>query len=254
MAANDLVEHLRRQHLWYREWWRWLLAQRVLPTLPPRPRALDVGCGPGYVMDDLADLLDVRGVDIDGDMVASCQARGLEVQEGDAHHLPFEDGAFDLVYCSFTLVWTRDPARALREMARVSRRWVACLAEPDYEASIWHPAELEGLGALIVRGVREAGGDPAMGRRLRPLLSAEGMSAEAGVNPGIWDLERERRERDQEMRWARSLLPRGAGRRGEHLLSSWAMALDQGTLLRFHPVFHAMAEVPQTEERASRQR
>ncbi|MCU0861647.1 MAG: hypothetical protein MUE65_04945, partial [Methanomassiliicoccales archaeon] len=147
-----------------------------------------------------------------------------------------------------------DPARALREMARVSRRWVACLAEPDYEASIWHPAELEGLRTLIVQGVREAGGDPAMGRRLRPLLSAQGMIAEVGVHPGIWSLELERREQDKEMGWARSLLPRGAGRRREDLMSSWAEALEEGTLLRFHPVFYALAEVPQTEERASRHR
>ena len=47
--------------------------------------------------------------------------RRVELHEGDAHHLPFDDAAFDTVVCTLSLCNIPDPHQALREMWRVLR-------------------------------------------------------------------------------------------------------------------------------------
>jgi len=49
---------------------------------------------------------------------------------GDALDLPFADNSFDLVFCANLLHHLDEPRMAIREMTRVSRRWVA-LVEPN---------------------------------------------------------------------------------------------------------------------------
>ena len=90
-------EQLRRQLEWLREPWLWLLRTKVIDTLDRRvkkPTALDVGCGPGLVMDLVSSLFDVAGVDADRQMVDMARERGSNVLQGDASALPFEDGSF----------------------------------------------------------------------------------------------------------------------------------------------------------------
>jgi SAM-dependent methyltransferase len=221
----DMERQLRRQSLWLKESWLWVLITKVLPHYrgrseappnlldlfsedgpgdappgakggaggpkeDPRPSALDVGCGPGYVMDIFRPALAVKGVDIDGDMVALCKARGLDVKKAPAEKLPFKDGSFDIVYCTFLLLWVNDPAKVLREMARVSRKWVLCLAEPDYGARIDHPAEMADVGKLVGDVMRDEGADPHIGRKLRSLYRHAGLEAELGLHAGVWDLRR----------------------------------------------------------------
>ena len=78
--------------MWLKGSWLWLLRTRVLPHCPGdgRPSALDVGCGPGFVMEELRDLLRPSGVDLDADMVSACTARGLDVVEASAYELCIE--------------------------------------------------------------------------------------------------------------------------------------------------------------------
>ena len=83
-------------------------------------------------MEALAPFMNVKGVDIDCRNVNKCKNRGLDALVTDASHLPYEDGSFDMVYCSFLLLWVKDPLEVLKEMKRVSRGSVVCLAEPDY--------------------------------------------------------------------------------------------------------------------------
>jgi SAM-dependent methyltransferase len=193
-------------------------------------------------MESLADLLDVQGVDIDPSMVRACLGRGLRASLADAMDLPFEDGSFDLVYCSFLLVWVDRPERAVQEMLRVSRDWVACLAEPDYAARIDHPPELSRLTSLIVEGARRQGGDPCLGRKLRSIFSALGANAEIGVHQGTWPLERLRQESAAEWEWMEGMIG-DAAEEGElaELRVVWERALQEGSLLQCNPTFHALA-------------
>jgi SAM-dependent methyltransferase len=236
---------LERQRDWLIEHWRYLLEKSVLKEyVPHRPRALDVGCGPGLVMESLADIMDVQGIDHDHEMVEACRDRHLPATVAEAERLPYREGSFDIVYCSFLLLWVRDPKRVLDEMFRVSRAWVVCLAEPDYAARVDHPPELEELTSLIVAGTRRSGGDPSMGRKLRSLLAGRGR-VEIGTYPGTWSLDRLRAESASEWRWAEEMVGKGMEtERMARLRSVWDQALEEGTLFQYNPIFYASVRKP----------
>jgi SAM-dependent methyltransferase len=191
-------------------------------------------------MDALSDRLDVSGVDLDTDMIAASTARGLEVSEANAYDLPFEDGAFDIVFCTFLLMWLDDPGRALAEMVRVSRRWTLCLAEPDFGARIDHPEGLAEVRDMVVQGFRARGADPYMGRKLRELYVGAGMTAEIGIHPGVWDTERLREEFADE--WGYLVKAATGADPGalELIRQAWEDALETGTALSFNPIFYAL--------------
>jgi SAM-dependent methyltransferase len=230
---REIVEQLSRQSLWLKDSWLWLMREKVLG--PDTRTALEVGCGAGHVMSVMSELLDVKGVDINADMVSICRERELDAVIGNACDLPFEDGSFDVVYCSFLLLWLREPDEALAEMARVSRRWVVALAEPDYGARIDHPPELERLGGLLVEDLIERGADPFIGRKLREVYFKGGLWPEVGVHQGVWPMERAAREARFELRFA------DEGSRAD-LEKAIQNAAEECSLLQYNPVFWAVAE------------
>ena len=90
-------------------------------------RVLDVGCGKGFLLYDLAQAvpgLEVYGLDISAYAIEHAK-EGLtgRLQAGLAQDLPFADKSFDLVYSINTLhnLYCFDLDRALREMVRVGR-------------------------------------------------------------------------------------------------------------------------------------
>jgi SAM-dependent methyltransferase len=242
---REMSRQLTRQRGWLLEHWRYLLDRHILPELHSRrPKALDVGCGPGLVMDSLSDVLDVHGLDHDPEMIDLRRRSSLPCILGRAEEIPFHDDAFDLAYCSFLLVWVEDPGAVLDEMLRVSNDWIVCLAEPDYAARVDCPPELGELTSMIIDGTRRAGGDPYMGRRLRSLFSERGMDAEIGVHPGVWSLQRLREESEAEWTWARGMVGDGEEVRLERLRGTWDRALGEGTLFQYNPIFYALARKP----------
>ncbi|MBC7255920.1 MAG: methyltransferase domain-containing protein [Chloroflexi bacterium] len=91
----------------------------------PRPgeRALDVGTGTGLYAVRLASQgLRVVGCDPSSAMLDVAARKGAAVQwcQAEAEHLPFGDGAFDLVLSVTVLEFVADPLRALQEMYRVT--------------------------------------------------------------------------------------------------------------------------------------
>jgi hypothetical protein len=61
------------------------------------------------------------------------------------------------------------------------------LAEPDYCARIDHPEGLVELGSTQAEALRDRGADPSIGRKLRALLNASGLThVVAGVLGGEW--------------------------------------------------------------------
>jgi ubiquinone/menaquinone biosynthesis C-methylase UbiE len=82
-------------------------------------RVLDVGCGYGLQLAELADRgCRAFGVDVRANVVAKCSARGLRVAVAAAEALPFRHHTMDGVVCKVVLPYT-DEARALTEIARV---------------------------------------------------------------------------------------------------------------------------------------
>lgn len=101
---------------------------------------LEVGCGTGLVLERLREFArTARGVDLSPGMLEKARARGLDVLEGSATALPFEDGSFD-VACSFkVLAHVPDIEKALAEMSRVVRPGGYVLAE------FYNPYSIRGL-------------------------------------------------------------------------------------------------------------
>lgn len=92
---------------------------------------LEVGCGIGVGVANLARDREchVVGIDRSERMIEWSGRRALEHGVADrvellvasATELPFEDGRFDIAYAESVLAFVDDPARAIREMARVTR-------------------------------------------------------------------------------------------------------------------------------------
>jgi SAM-dependent methyltransferase len=155
-------------------------AAYLLDRLRPGMTVLDVGCGPGTITADLAELVApgrVTGLDSVPDVVARAgeelAGRGLGnagAAVGDVYALDHPDGAFDVVHAHQVLQHLADPVAALREMRRVCRPGgLVAARDADYSAMTWYPRvpELDEWLALYRRTARRNGGEPDAGPRLK---------------------------------------------------------------------------------------
>jgi SAM-dependent methyltransferase len=97
-----------------------------LVDLPPDARVLDVGCGPGVLTAVLVDrhgVDNVVAIDPTPGFVAAARDRlpGVDIREGAAESLPYDDDAFDATFAQLVVHFMADPVRGLSEMARVTR-------------------------------------------------------------------------------------------------------------------------------------
>jgi ubiquinone/menaquinone biosynthesis C-methylase UbiE len=205
--------------------------------------ALDVGCGPGFIMKELSENFNIRsmGVDLDRKMLESAQALDFDVIHANGHWLPYADSSFDMVHCTFTLMWMGDPIRALKEMKRVSRKWVVCFAEPDYGARVEFPDSLSELPWVIAESIKRDGGNPFVGRKLRGYFSKAGMEARIGTFDSVWSIEQLESEFDDEWNFLKTstYLPEKI----ESLESVAKEAIESGSRMQFTPIFYAVARV-----------
>lgn len=101
--------------------------------LKPGDRVLDVGCGKGFQMFELTQVLpglQVRGLDLSTYAIENAHPEIQPlIDHGSASKLPYADKAFDLVFSINTLhnLSNRDLNSALREMERVGRRKYLCV-------------------------------------------------------------------------------------------------------------------------------
>jgi SAM-dependent methyltransferase len=94
--------------------------QRSLTPSSARRRVLDLGCGPGNLLDVLGEHGDAYGSDYSSDALRFCVGRGYRrLFRADFHDLPLRADAFDLVTCCDVLEHVSDDRRALAELLRV---------------------------------------------------------------------------------------------------------------------------------------
>jgi len=231
---------------WTRQTRLWLYRQAGLG----QARAiLEVGCGTGVIAEELARLGPARvvGLDLDLEMLAFArrQGDGVAYVKGDAHALPFPDGAFDVVVCHYLLLWLADPVQGVREMTRVVRPGgcVLACAEPDYGGRVDHPPELAPLGRLQAEALRQQGAEPEMGRRLGEIFAAAGLRATVGTMAGRWDLSGPPDGSGFETEWAmreHDLAGLVSLEELHQLRSVDCQALTDGRRILFVPTFYAL--------------
>ena len=81
---------------------------------------LELGCGTGMILKEIDPIAKTaKGIDISPGMLEQAKARGLDVVEGSATDLPFEDAVFDVIYSFKVLAHIEQIELAMNEVARV---------------------------------------------------------------------------------------------------------------------------------------
>ena len=154
--------------------WRAFLVSRVPADAT---RVLDVACGTAAVSIELARAVPERtvvGIDQSPEMLAAGRERvehaglggRIELREGRAESLPFEDGSVDALTFTYLLRYVDDPAATMRELARVVRPGgTIAMQEFGLPTGIWRPlwelyvrVGLPAAGAVVSPGWHEVGG------------------------------------------------------------------------------------------------
>jgi 2-polyprenyl-3-methyl-5-hydroxy-6-metoxy-1,4-benzoquinol methylase len=166
-ASDDPTAHvayLTDAAEWVRE--RRLDSYRML-DLQTGHRFLDVGCGAGEVIEDVAGIVGssgaVTGIDMAQTMVDASQSRlaaaGVvaDLRKADAHALPFDERSFDRVRCERVLQHVENPAVVVAEIFRVlAPGGMALLIDANHEQAdiatddpdTWRRARQHGTGRV----------------------------------------------------------------------------------------------------------
>jgi ubiquinone/menaquinone biosynthesis C-methylase UbiE len=149
-----------------REW----LGQRA------QGRVLEVAIGTGLNLPHYRAETAVTGIELSPAMLAIARQRAaalgpdVDLQEGNAEHLPFADASFDTVVCALSLCTIPDPAAAIGEMKRVLVPGGRLLLL-DHIGSTWPP--VYAVQWLLERITIRAAGEHFTRRQL-PLVRAAG--------------------------------------------------------------------------------
>jgi SAM-dependent methyltransferase len=140
-------------------WFPWLASQ---VTWPPDGDVLEVGCGPGWLWAEAADVVP-KGLrltlsDLSPAMVQlaaervriSTSIQVVDERAADVQNLDFCDGSFDIVVANFMLYHAPDPSVAVREIARVLRPGGCLLAATN------GPGNLRELGEIAAEVLGDA--------------------------------------------------------------------------------------------------
>jgi ubiquinone/menaquinone biosynthesis C-methylase UbiE len=168
------------------------LREAALQMLGPRPgeRIVDVGCGTGEVTRTLASAVAptgrVIGVDASDLMVTEARRRAaghaaVEFRTGDITRLEDDDASCDGAYCERVLQHVEAPARAVAELARITRVGGRVVVLD----SDWGMHAINGADRRLTRAIVASWSADAaagwVGRQLRELLVAAGIEAPSVV-------------------------------------------------------------------------
>jgi len=153
----------------------------------PGEVGLDVGCGPGHLVCELAREVApagrIYGIDTSKDMLNWARQRAItenvsdyvELRGGDATQLDFADGSLDFVTASQVYCFVTDITDAIREAARVLRKGGRLvILDTDWDLVTWHSTDrLQTRRMLQARAADYA--NAYLPRELPRLLKAAGL-------------------------------------------------------------------------------
>ncbi|HTC63055.1 MAG TPA: methyltransferase domain-containing protein [Candidatus Saccharimonadales bacterium] len=164
-------------------------AQRrvLLETIAPRAgeKALDIGCGPGFVTEELAHAVGpvgaVHAMDNSDSAVMMTRRRcaefaNVQVQVAETTQLPYADAHFDLAVSTQVYEFVLDVQLALSELHRVLRPGGrVAVIDTDWPTILWHTEHRERM-ARVLKVWDEHLAHPALPRTLGTLLRTTGFS------------------------------------------------------------------------------
>jgi arsenite methyltransferase len=146
-------------------------------------RVLDVGCGPGFYVAELLEVVGrdglVAGVDVSADMlaVAAKRAEGhdnVEFYEADATALPVAAASFDRALSVQVLEYVEDVSAALGELRRALRPGGRVLVwDVDWATVSWQAADREPAQRVLAAWDKHLT-HPSLPRKLAPRLRDPG--------------------------------------------------------------------------------
>jgi ubiquinone/menaquinone biosynthesis C-methylase UbiE len=90
---------------------------------------LDVGCGTGYLVNQVREIYGVEPTGVD---IRDARAAPISFRSFDGTSIPFPDSSFDHVLVSYVLHHANDPLTLAQECRRVARRSVIVFEELPY--------------------------------------------------------------------------------------------------------------------------
>jgi len=202
--SYDLLNHLLSMGL-DRRWWR-RTARTLRPVLArPEARVLDLCCGTGDMTEALLRerptnaAVPIIGLDFSAQMLDRARTKYAAANalwlEGDAMHLPFPDGSFDLVTAAFGFRNLTNYAAGLAEIHRVlapgGRIAILECNQPDGLSGLLYTLYfryvLPLIGGLISRDFKAYRYLPASVARFPRPPQMFALMTGAGFNDPTWD-------------------------------------------------------------------
>lgn len=190
LAYVEFLDQMRQHLRDYKQ------ATYQLLGLGPGQRVLDVGCGPGGDLLDLAARVApggvAVGVDASATMVAEARRRAVaagldgavQAEQADAAALPFADGSFQAARSERVVQHLPNPQAVLQEMVRVTAPGgMVMVSDPDWSSAFFTGGD-QRVGSAVVRRLAATVQNPQLARDYHEQLLAAGLTAVGSVVRG----------------------------------------------------------------------